>query len=280
MYPPKKSPYPWEIDNDGLALPAPIDNAVSPPYVNPSVDPGGLALPAPKQQPIDNGGLALPAPVSNEVSPPLQGQNWTQPEQTPYANGYQPSSYLQGLMQQIRANPQANDFGGPGLNFGSDEEKWNHDQQMPANVQYIMKMLKEGHPAQTPELLSRNAGYDAYKIAKGHHDAGTAYTGVYNPQRYVAPIGGTNPSPVNTPPTPGGDTIPGGTPPPYTNPSMTPGGNMSNIPTPGITRPTGGGIQPKLPQAGGNMNVLPISGQLGRSEFQASRKRIPNYVGR
>lgn len=259
MFPPKKSPYPWEnIDPGGMALPGP-GIGVSPPlqgtpnYTGPQIDPGGLALPAPvkPQQPIDNGGLALPAPVANATSNPgLQGN---------------PSGFM-------------NPFNNTSLS-GTDATG--------ATI-----------PPEVMRAISGNQGYSQFRAENPNTPLSLRdYSMMYNESQSGSGYDATgragylarNPNIPNAiappPPPPTGDTIPGGTPPPtYTNPSMIPGGNMNIPPPSGITRPTGGVMPgPKNMNpggAGGNMNVPPLSGQLPRSGvFQPARKRVPNYVG-
>lgn len=249
MFPPKKNPYPWEnqIDNGGLGLPAPVSNAVSPPYVNPS-------------QNIDPGGLGLPAPIGNTVSPPLQGNRQYSVEEQDF----------------LRRNPGDEHRMAEALGSGGGTPNYTAPSQPPVSSPPGGDIIPEGRPANyTGPMAGREIGWGS-----GSLDELRTYTGQPNwsdaQSDMIRRVSG---NPDWGKPMGGGNV---GTPPPYVNPSMNPGGNMSNTPTPGITRPTGGVMQPKLPQgsAGGNMNVPPLSGQLPRTgEFQASRKRIPNYVG-
>lgn len=313
MFPPKKNPYPWEnqIDNGGLGLPAPVSNAVSPPYVNPSIDPGGLGL---------------PAPIGNTVSPPLQGNRQYSAEEQDFlrrnpGDEHRMAEALRGgggtpnytapstppgqpPVTSTRADLDAAERADPRLGYGYNADSWSTNKRIEAQAD---AMNWSGNPSGRANWLNNNQSYYGRTDPRnppgyvgGLPDEATYYAhragrlAPYNASvasERAAGRPGFNgdttpitppPASIPLPPGTGGDIIPGGTPPPYVNPSMNPGGNMSNTPTPGITRPTGGVMQPKLPQgsAGGNMNVPPLSGQLPRTgEFQASRKRIPNYVG-
>lgn len=256
MYPPKKPQYPWE---DGMGLPAPIGNAVSPPL---------QGIP----NYIDPGGLGLPAPVSNTVSPPLRGYS---PEEQDFLNRnpgdeHRMAEALGGARNYT--NPSAPPGGGSGGNmnnpppvgiprgpnyfaptaenpeqfwaddsakqFGTGNQSYNWERGKQGQARFdqgIQRMIDSSDvKGTTRNDWSYGPGGFSYTPGAGKvtEMANQPMVGNFlgNQNAYTAPPPmrtNPNPAPVggaggNMPP--GGDIIPGGTPPPnYTNPSQPPG---------------------------------------------------------